>query len=215
MSAAEATFLANRPTVQKAVSDWGGRLPRKGRTSSAREYWTLAHFLSSLAGSSELPFPIAVTKGERPDFIVQSGNMEFGLEITEATTGDYQKWLTKIDDSEATEMFQKAPYHGNAVERRAAQLIVSAAVAKDANYSKKPAAVNTPDVCCYLNYDLPILREKEAFEIADAQIRELRRDGKLRSIGRLHAVDSGWAMFDIGGQMARISYASDRLEGAR
>lgn len=63
-----------------------------GRKKEHRERWNAAWLLAALAGTRQLCFPLSCSKGERPDYILTMGEEDVGLEITEATRPDLEKF---------------------------------------------------------------------------------------------------------------------------
>jgi hypothetical protein len=177
-------------------------LPRKGRTHEQKEYWTLGHFLKLAHASRSVHLPISIRKSEAPDFLLGLGNSGIGLEITEATTSEYQHWLSRIDELDGAHMFSRAGWSGDGVERAAAGLILAAAQAKSDKYAKR--VCNPPDLGCYLSYELPALDEVKTFALATDAIRQARDTGSLAHVGRVHVIDPDWVMFDIGGVEGRL-----------
>ncbi|HWA13447.1 MAG TPA: hypothetical protein VHA15_10180 [Burkholderiales bacterium] len=60
-----------------------------GRTTDHAETWTIAHLLSTLGKADHLAFPLSCTHRDRPDSLVESGNVKIGIEITEAISQQY------------------------------------------------------------------------------------------------------------------------------
>lgn len=123
----------------------GDRIGETSRTHDEREDYCARHFLLALAASRELPFPTRISmlkqdqEGAWPDCLVWwgDGSDPIGLEITQATSREWQAELTK-DEREAglsginpTDpiVFVSASedgWAGNAPERDVAALIAAA-----------------------------------------------------------------------------------------
>ena len=74
-----------------------GDAPSRAKARLAKgitEEWALIRHLSALAGSRRLAFPVVARAGERPDFIVQTGTHETGLEVTQAVDASYSRFLS-------------------------------------------------------------------------------------------------------------------------
>jgi hypothetical protein len=65
----------------------------KGRTTQHRETWTMCRLLTTLAQENRrLQFPISVIHGDRPDVLLQMGDVTVGIEITEAISRQYAEF---------------------------------------------------------------------------------------------------------------------------
>lgn len=58
-------------------------LRSQGRTKEDTERYSLAYLISSIP-ASRLPFPLSVTHGDRPDFVLSGPYLSIGVEHTEA-----------------------------------------------------------------------------------------------------------------------------------
>ena len=63
----------------------------QGRTTQHCEKWSICRLLATLIKYHALEFPIKVTKGERPDFCLHTGQKQIGIEFTEAIQPDYAR----------------------------------------------------------------------------------------------------------------------------
>lgn len=66
----------------------------EGRTTEHCETWSICRLLATLAKHERLDFPIRLTKRERPDFLLVSGDRHIGIEVTEAVNQEYAKATT-------------------------------------------------------------------------------------------------------------------------
>jgi hypothetical protein len=66
----------------------------EGRTTENCEIWSICHLLATLVKYDRLDFPIRLTKRERPDFLLVSGDRHIGIEVTEAINPEYAKATT-------------------------------------------------------------------------------------------------------------------------
>ncbi|MBI4619077.1 MAG: hypothetical protein HY739_02760 [Desulfobacterales bacterium] len=71
----------------------------QGRRSHHRERYCIVGYLSALATSSRLTFPLRVVKWESPDFFLYFPYPKVGLEITEAGTERSQQADTQLEKS--------------------------------------------------------------------------------------------------------------------
>ena len=63
----------------------------QGSTTEQREKWSICRLLSTLTKYQGFEFPIKVTKRERPDFCLHTGQKQIGIELTEAIQLDYAR----------------------------------------------------------------------------------------------------------------------------
>ncbi len=66
----------------------------EGRTTDHCETWSICRLLATLAKHNMLNFPIRLTKRERPDFLLVTGERHIGIEVTEAINPEYAKATT-------------------------------------------------------------------------------------------------------------------------
>lgn len=70
----------------------------------AHEICRLLEYLLILDSNARLTYPVSVKKTESPDFLLKQQSLTIGLEITRATTEDYQRWLNQVGEhAEQTE----------------------------------------------------------------------------------------------------------------
>ena len=60
----------------------------QGRTTSHTETWVACRFLSTIAGTDLLEFPLRVEPGDRPDLVLSLPTGRIGIELTEAISTD-------------------------------------------------------------------------------------------------------------------------------
>ncbi len=90
---------ADLPSALGSVGAKGG--PRTGpnaRTHLDKELWCLRRYL--LSKKDDLDYPLVVEKSERPDFVCVSGQLVWGIEVSEATHPDDQREYTLLERSE-------------------------------------------------------------------------------------------------------------------
>lgn len=63
----------------------------KGRTTGHCERWSICRLMASITENQRLEFPIKLIKHESPDFFLQTGEKQIGIEITEAIQQDYAR----------------------------------------------------------------------------------------------------------------------------
>ena len=96
------------------IGSWVG--PRKGpykRTQGQKEDFVLRRFVVALKAAGRLSFPFSIVAEHEekrlPDFAIHSSDgARLGIEITEAGTENYQRWLTATETDE-TEWVRLVP----------------------------------------------------------------------------------------------------------
>jgi|SRR5215813_4696632 len=89
------TFHATDEILQ--FVDFNRQVPGRleGRKPEDREIFCLGVLLKTIAPDGLIAYPLTVDKGESPDFMLLCPSGErVGLEVTEATTGAFQKMMT-------------------------------------------------------------------------------------------------------------------------
>lgn len=76
---------------QLALTDISVPPIEHGRTTEHCEKWSICRLLATLIKYQALEFPIKVTKGERRDFRLHTGQKQIGIEFTEAVQPDYAR----------------------------------------------------------------------------------------------------------------------------
>lgn len=96
---ASLTSIADRETLLTRLAEIDISVPPRGpaRTAAHRERWTICRLLATLADNGELEYPLSLEKRERPDFKLTLGRMTVGVEITEATSQQFEKARTLAD----------------------------------------------------------------------------------------------------------------------
>ncbi len=105
--------------------------PRKGpskRTHDQKELYNLRQYLPTLAANGHLRFPLTVEKGESPDFLLTDGvSKKWGLEVTEATTQEWQREMTVTEGDETSlQPLGRDGWAGNSAERETCAAILRA-----------------------------------------------------------------------------------------
>jgi hypothetical protein len=156
----------------------GDRIGDAPRTHDEREDFCARHFLLALAASGELPYPTRISMlkqdqgGTWPDCLVwwNEGSDPIGLEITQATSREWQEELTRderelaLSDSNSADQVVFVPasedgWAGNAPERDVAALIADAVSAKAEGLNRPVPKYCGTEECDLLVYtdDAPAL----------------------------------------------------------
>jgi hypothetical protein len=90
-------YFENENDLQKVIENLKVKINkrREGREQSSLDLWVLKHYLPTI--TNEIDFPVRIYQAEEsefPDFVLETNNTKFGIEITEATSEDYQKLLS-------------------------------------------------------------------------------------------------------------------------
>lgn len=102
---------------------------KEGRRSDHRERYSVVHYLRTVERNGLLEYPFQITKGESPDFVIESGPNRFGLEVTDAGSPEFQRAATELEEAPSGsvlegrairrpgEPLKGEPYHGDEPER--------------------------------------------------------------------------------------------------
>jgi hypothetical protein len=98
MNAGQIVLVAvNVGDLDAKLQCWGAtappRLERRGRQKEL-EAWSLNRLLSAEEFRRGLEYPLEVREGERPDFLIKSGDRLFGIEVTELVDENEQELET-------------------------------------------------------------------------------------------------------------------------
>lgn len=192
-------------------------VPRRteGRRAEHRERYCIVHYLRTLEHNGLLEFPIQVTKGESPDFVIEANSGRFGLEVTDAGGPAFQRAATDLERSprdsvlEGTvirnpgEPLQGRPYHSDEPERWWTADVLKAVDAKTG------LLVEYRDLPDYqlLIYDLSQFRLLTGWTVSElpsrlaAAIEESRRErpGGRRFFSRISVLRDRVLMYDVTG----------------
>lgn len=85
------SLVHNGPELLAALRGIDISVPPRsaGRKTEHTETWTICRLLSTLEASGLLSYPVALTHRDRPDFHLQSGSRDIGIEVTEAISEQY------------------------------------------------------------------------------------------------------------------------------
>lgn len=108
LSAGLRLAVQNRVEALETFNALGQKVgPRRGpnrRTHTQKELFNLRQYMTTLAYYDRLTFPLKIAKTERPDFMVCDGRGTwFGLDVTEATTEEFQREPTETEGVEASQ----------------------------------------------------------------------------------------------------------------
>jgi hypothetical protein len=84
-------MISSGPDLLASLERIDISVPRRsaGRKTHHTESWTICRLLSTLAGARLLAYPMSLKHRDRPDFLLQSGAREIGIEVTEAVSEQY------------------------------------------------------------------------------------------------------------------------------
>ena len=198
-------------------SDVGAAVgPRKGpdkRTQDQKELYNLRQYLPTLAINGLLSFPLSVEKGESPDFLLTDAKAgTWGLEVTEATTKDWQRELTMTEGAESSLVgLGRDGWAGNSAERETCAAILRAMRRK----ARKIRAggyrsVSRYDVLIYVNVRAFFYNADDAVNLLVQ--RAIRWNAQWAGLGRVEVLTSLRLYSDITGDRNRLTlfrYAAD------
>lgn len=100
----------NDSDVNEKFSSIDCSVPKKtqGRTSDHKERFCIKIYLMALCLNKLLRFPLRIKKSEAPDFLILSNNQTIALEVTEATTEDFQCADTELEKSPEGTMLENS-----------------------------------------------------------------------------------------------------------
>ena len=83
--------ICNYPELLIALKSMDISVPARtnGRKTHHAESWTICRMLSTLGDCGHLDYPLSLKHRDRPDFLLQSGAVEIGIEATEAVSEQY------------------------------------------------------------------------------------------------------------------------------
>lgn len=94
----------NVPAKRKK-RDAAGRLRKEPvRTTNDRERYCLVAYMNALAEHDILQYPLEVSKGESPDFLITSEKTALGVELSDATSTDWQREMAETEDDPRIEL---------------------------------------------------------------------------------------------------------------
>jgi hypothetical protein len=126
-------LIRNREELSSVFVELGATVgPRRGpnkRTKEAKEWWCLRTYISAIANHEGLDYPVAIRKAEppEPDFVLQDVvRGTYGIEVTEATSNDWQRELTLTENETVPSAADVDSWAGDAPEREVWDLVWAA-----------------------------------------------------------------------------------------
>jgi len=210
--------IADKASAAAALGSVGLEVgPRKGpnrRTSLQREAYNLRQYLTTLSDHDLLSYPLEVAKSERPDFLLCDPiNGRCGLEVTEATTRDYQRELAETEGREGAHLLAGDGWVGNSAERECCAAILSAA-------NRKARSIGKPGYTPATRYDLLLYVNIRAFfydeeEMAEMLLSKARRWAahwnRSDKLGKVSAITSHQLLYDLLGENRSLPLSHPRL----
>lgn len=151
------------PTLVRRLAWIDDEVPprhRRERRHQAHQEWYCARrYLLALAAAGHLRFPLTVRKRESPDFLLMGPEGgRIGLEITEATTPEYQRHLTMTEgDGKLHPLGPPDGWAADAPERALAAVAADCAARKFGRMARHRdwARADRHDLLLYNNGPLP------------------------------------------------------------
>lgn len=163
-----------------------GREERKYKERQfKKETFCIEKYLITLAHYDLLTYPLHLAQQERtqaPDFVV---NEKHGIEITEATDEEYQKWLTSISGQKGPHMYSNKGYIGSEQEAIAVQKVLACVerkLLKVGGYQSSNPNISSCDLIIYENTECPLQQEEFFQRLLKENIDKGRVFGKVSVI---------------------------------
>ena len=161
----------------------GARTGYLRRTSASNEAFLGRRLMIWLADRGLIDFPVSVEHSDRPDFVITSAGLQFGLEVTEACDQRDGAELAKFELAQAPQLLGAAGgrgdggYHGSQAESEVISDIQNALWAK----SEKPYVLEMPtDLLIYVNSNpARMIDREEQFQAVESHSFEI---GGLRRV---------------------------------
>lgn len=132
------------------------RYERHSDRNSRIEIYCIEQYLVTLAHHDMLAFPVTVEQTDAPDFIIGFGATMVGVEVTSASTTDYQNWLNSITGKDGGYGYHKHSLVDVKPEEECCDSVlerVQKKTAKLAGYQKNYPDIHRFDLLIYENTD--------------------------------------------------------------
>lgn len=212
--------FASAGDLIRQLGEIDSSVPRRteGRRSHHRERYCIARYLTALARSSLLKFPLRIEKSESPDFLLHfpDGTVT-GIEITEAGTEGAQRAATELEKSppgshlEGEEIrlpgegFRGRPYVGDEPELELNEIILTSVAGKvEALNRGHYAKADRYELLIYDNSHLVALTDLGALAILlkPALTEWLGRNQTERAFGPISVLRDSELLYDCAGASA-------------
>ncbi|NBC32422.1 MAG: DUF29 family protein [Alphaproteobacteria bacterium] len=210
-------WIETRDSFADELADFGEAVTasRRGhdRSPAEKEAYCLRAYLVAARLAGTLVFPVIVHASEQrdqqagwPDFVLETGNTLRGVEISEAGSPDFQKWVTKAHDEPRAVPFPDDRGHqGDRPERMALDDIVKGVEKKQQELAKQSyRQVADCELLVYVMSEGWVLADKE--KVANRLQTELGRfidDTNLLLFRHIHIVSDSLVILDAGGPEQR------------
>lgn len=192
----------------------GPRVGPNKRTDDQMEMYNLRQYLLTLGDNNLLQYPISVEKGPydeintvSPDFIItKAGGSRRGLEVTQATTNDWQQELANLDskhdlkndelDKVLISSLGRGTWVGDSPEKETCDAILRAII-------KKAEKIRGGKYFPLPRYDLLIYVNVRAFFYNNNELIGLLRNymscwqKQWSFLGRVNVISSEYLLFDF------------------
>jgi hypothetical protein len=157
----------SKPELDNFFKNLENTVPRREENRHAerqikKEIYCLERYFRTPALCDRLgAFPIEITQQESPDFWLKSSTASIGVEVTEATNEDYQKFLSedskRVEADNILPSYNEDGYVGDSVESQAAEAVISCISKKSkklVTYRSNNPDVTSYELLVYVNMDL-------------------------------------------------------------
>jgi hypothetical protein len=118
-------LVENKSALLRALRDVDIGVPRRadGRRTDHTERWTMCRLLATLATADRVTYPTKVLHRDKPDFLVGMGDLEIGVEATEACSSEFAHYQVIADEEFDQVVLDPGHFrHGVAARTRAQKL---------------------------------------------------------------------------------------------
>lgn len=187
-------------------------VPRRtdGRRHADRERYCIVSYLLHLAEAGLLAYPLNVTKGEAPDFVLRFGDGRTrGVEVTEASTPEHQQAATELERSPPGTLLEDNEYVGDEPEQEWSRTLLDAVQRKVEGYD-----YGSHDELELLVYDQTglgaMVKLKDGAPFLREEIRAWRRaTGPQQVFSRISVLRDSAFLFDVTGRWRVLRRQSD------
>ncbi len=155
-----------------------GPIRHRHNSGLEEELYVLRRYLFTLAHNELLNYPLVITATESPDFRIESEGLEFGIEVTVATSSADQREMTLYESREGAKLLglDGGRYHGGAVGDRPERDLTSDAIRalrrkarKAPNYDER---INYLDVLMYASSNASVVaNSSKALALIETKLR--------------------------------------------
>lgn len=212
----EIEFQNNSEVIGKLANiDCSVPARTRGRKSSHRERYCLRIYLMQFSQNGLLKFPLKIRKEEAPDFLILCRDETIALEVTDASTKDYQQAVTELTKSPVGTLLESGTnklvkhgerligegWKGNSVEVEWVDIILNSIQNKTEALNQTHFKIaNRYELLIYDNSHLSVmLHVKDALPLLKKAINEkLTGNCFKKNFNSISIIHSNLLLYDIG-----------------